>query len=61
MHAPAAPPQALVMLGNKFLCACIKEVRHLWAQLHFDTIHQFLIIVEAHVNWFFKEVLIKTR
>jgi hypothetical protein len=39
--------EALVASGNKFLYACVKEICHLWAQLHFDTFHQLLIIVEA--------------
>jgi hypothetical protein len=37
--------EALV-LGNKFLYACVKGVCCLWAQPHFDTFHQ-LITVEA--------------
>jgi hypothetical protein len=37
--------EALV-LGNKFLCACVKEVCGHWAQPCLDTFHQLLIIVE---------------
>jgi hypothetical protein len=38
--------EALV-LGNKFLYACVKDVCRHWAQPRFDTFHQLLIIVEA--------------
>jgi hypothetical protein len=33
--------------GYKFLYASVKEVCCLWAQPHFDTFHQLLIIIEA--------------
>jgi hypothetical protein len=39
--------EALAISGNKFLYACAKEVCHLWAQPHYDTFHELLIIVEA--------------
>jgi hypothetical protein len=38
--------EALVVVGNKLLYACVKEVCHLWAQPLFDTFCQLLIIVE---------------
>jgi hypothetical protein len=37
----------ILVLGNKFLYACVKEVCRLLAQPRFDTFHQLLIIVEA--------------
>jgi hypothetical protein len=39
--------EALVVSGNTFLYACIKEICPLWAQPHFDTFHQLSFIVEA--------------
>jgi hypothetical protein len=36
-----------VPLMNKFLYAYVKEICCLWAQQHFDTFRQDLIIVEA--------------
>jgi hypothetical protein len=39
--------EALVLLGNKFRYACVKEVWCLLAQPCFDIFHQLLIIVEA--------------
>jgi hypothetical protein len=39
--------EALVMLGNKFLYACVKEAFHLRAHPRFDTIDQPLIIIEV--------------
>jgi hypothetical protein len=42
--------EALVS-GNKFLYACVKEGSWLWAQPHFNTFHQLLIIVEALWYW----------
>jgi hypothetical protein len=38
--------ETLVVSGNQFLHACVKEVVHLSAQPHFDSFHQ-LITVEA--------------
>jgi hypothetical protein len=38
--------EALVVSGNKFLHARVKEVCCLWDQPNFDTIHQLLINVE---------------
>jgi hypothetical protein len=34
----------LVILGNKILYACVKEVCHLLAQPHFDPFHQLIIV-----------------
>jgi hypothetical protein len=39
--------EALVMSGNKFLCACAKKACRLRAQPCFDTFHQLLIIIEV--------------
>jgi hypothetical protein len=39
--------EALVILRNKFLYTCQKEVRCLWAVPHFDSFHQHVIIVQA--------------
>lgn len=39
--------EALVIPGNRFLYACVKEVCHMLPQLHSDTFHQLLIIVEV--------------
>jgi hypothetical protein len=39
--------KALVISGNKFVYACVKEVCRLWAQPRLDTLHQLLIIVET--------------
>jgi hypothetical protein len=38
--------EALNVSGNTFLYACAKEDCRHWAQPHFDTFHQLLIIVE---------------
>jgi hypothetical protein len=39
--------ETLVVLGIKFLYACVKKICRLRAQPRFDTIHQLLTIVEA--------------
>jgi hypothetical protein len=39
--------QALVILGNNFLYACVKEVCYLWVQPLFETFHQLLIFIKA--------------
>jgi hypothetical protein len=39
--------EALVVLENKFLYVCVKEVCHLWTEPRFENFHQLLIIVEA--------------
>jgi hypothetical protein len=41
-----AGTEVSVVSGNEFLYACVKEACRLWAQPHFDTFHQ-LIIVET--------------
>jgi hypothetical protein len=46
LNIVSAGIEALVILVTKFLYACVEEVCHLSAQLHFDTFHQH-IIVEA--------------
>jgi hypothetical protein len=38
--------EVLVVSGNKFLYACVKEVCRYWAQPSFDTFPQPLIIVK---------------
>jgi hypothetical protein len=38
--------EALVISGNKFLYACVKQVCCHWTQPRFDTFHEPLIIVE---------------
>jgi hypothetical protein len=38
--------EALVIPGNKFSYACVKEVCCHWSQPRFDTFHQLLIIAE---------------
>jgi hypothetical protein len=45
LNAVIAGIEALVISGNKFLYACVKEVCCMCAQPRFDTFHQFLIIV----------------
>jgi hypothetical protein len=47
LNIVTAATDALVVLGNKILNTCVKEVCGLWAQPHFDTFHQILISVEA--------------
>jgi hypothetical protein len=44
-----SPPELrhLSYWGIIFLYTCVKEAWHLWAQPHFDTSHQLLIIAEA--------------
>jgi hypothetical protein len=39
--------EALVISGNKFLYACVKEVCSPWAQPQFDTFHELHITVEV--------------
>jgi hypothetical protein len=39
--------EALVVLGNQFLYASVKEVYRLWAQPHFITFHPLLDVVEV--------------
>jgi hypothetical protein len=43
LNVVTAEIEALVS-GNKFLCTWVKEGCRLWAQPHFDTFHQLLII-----------------
>jgi hypothetical protein len=47
LNIVTAGTEALVVLGNKFLYAYVKEVCRLCAQPCFDAFHQLLIIVEA--------------
>jgi hypothetical protein len=47
LNVVTASTEALVISGNKFLHACVKEVCRYWAQPRFDTFHQLLIIVET--------------
>jgi hypothetical protein len=47
LNVATARTEALVILGNKFLYACVKDGCCLQAQPHFDTFHQLLIIVEV--------------
>jgi hypothetical protein len=42
--------EALVVWGNKFMYACVKEFYCLRVQLCFDTFHQLLIIAEAVIT-----------
>jgi hypothetical protein len=50
LNTVTAGTEALVVSGNKFLYACVKEICHLWAQPHFDSFHQ-LIIAEAQWSY----------
>jgi hypothetical protein len=45
LNVVTAGIETLVVSGNKFLYACVKVVRRLWAQPRFDTFHQLIIIV----------------
>jgi hypothetical protein len=47
MNVVIAGIEALVVSGNKILCACYKEVYNLWAQPHIDMFHQLLIVAEG--------------
>jgi hypothetical protein len=47
LNIVTAEIEALVISGNKFLYACVKDVCHLWVRPRFDTFRQLLIIVEA--------------
>jgi hypothetical protein len=46
LNVVTACTEALVVSGNKFMYACVKDVCRHWAQPRFDTFHQLLIIVE---------------
>jgi hypothetical protein len=43
LKAVTTRTETLVILGNKFLYACVKEVCCHWAQPRLDTFHQLLI------------------
>jgi hypothetical protein len=45
LNVVTAGTEALVVSGNKYLYAYLKEVCRHWAQPRFDTYHQDLIIV----------------
>jgi hypothetical protein len=47
LNVVTAGIEALVISGNKFLHACVKEVCYLQAQPQSDTFHKLLIIVEV--------------
>jgi hypothetical protein len=47
LNVVIANTEVIVTSGNKFLYACVKQVCHLWAQPHFNTVHQLLIIAEG--------------
>jgi hypothetical protein len=47
LNVVTAGIEALVVLGNKFLYACVQEICRSWIQPRSDTFHQLLIIVEA--------------
>jgi hypothetical protein len=46
LNIVTARTEACIILGNKFLYVCVKEICCLWAQPRFDTFHQLLIIAE---------------
>jgi hypothetical protein len=47
LNVVTAGIEAFVISRNKFLYACVKEDSRLWAQPHFVTFHQLLIIIEV--------------
>jgi hypothetical protein len=47
LNVVTARTEALAILGNKFLHACVKEICCLLAQARFDTIRQLLFTVEV--------------
>jgi hypothetical protein len=46
LHTFVTTRTEVIVLRNKFMYACAKDVCHLWAEPYFDTFHQPLVFVE---------------